>query len=247
MKGKDKEKKVKFKMFPVLHMFTIFNVLDEGKRLKATLKFKQLTCLFLVLTAVVMPFSSMPRALATMTVFSVTPTQGNVGTNVGVSSNLTTADGRYEIRFDDYLVVSGNASGTGVNATFAVPETYGGNHTVWVVDLATGDNASSVFNVTMAYSLNVVVPESPRQLQEGDSATIWANITGGDASKTYAMNITVVAPNNESSVTTVSAVTSSLGTGSASIDYPDDFSGNKTILVGNYGVSFNDTLATGAF
>jgi hypothetical protein len=99
----------------------------------------------------------------------------------------------------------------------------------------------------MAYSLNVVVPESPKQLQEGDSATIWANITGGDASKTYAMNITVVAPNNESSVTTVSAVTSSLGTGSASIDYPDDFSGNKTILVGNYGVSFNDTLATGAF
>jgi hypothetical protein len=45
----------------------------------------------------------------------------------------------------------------------------------------------------------------------------------------------------------VNVVSSSLGTGSASVVYPDNFSGNKTFLVGDYGVSFNDTLATGAF
>jgi hypothetical protein len=31
MKGKDKNKKVKFKMFSVLEVFTIFDVDDEGK------------------------------------------------------------------------------------------------------------------------------------------------------------------------------------------------------------------------
>lgn len=234
-------------MLPVLHMFTIFNVFDEGKRLKARLKIKQLTCLFLVLTAVVTSLSFLPSTVATMTVFSVSPSQGNVGASIQVSSNLTTADGKYEIRFDSNAVVSGNASGIDVNATFVVPETFGGNHTVWVVDVATGDNASSIFSVTTAYSLNVVVPESPRQLQEGDSAVIWANITGGDASKTYAANVTVVAPNNQSLAAMVNVVTSSLGTGSASVVYPNNFSGNRTFLVGNYGVSLNDTLATGAF
>jgi hypothetical protein len=234
-------------MLPVLHMFTILDVFDEGKRLKVRLKIKQLTCLFLVLAAIVMPLSFLPVAMATMNVFSVTPSQGNVGASVQVSSNLTTSDGRYEIRFDNSTVASGNASGVSVNATFVVPETVGGNHTVWVVDVATGDNASSVFSVTTAYSLKVVVPESPRQLQEGDSAAIWANITGGDASKTYVANVTVVPPNNTLFSTSVNVVTSSLGTGSASVVYPDNFSSAKTWMVGNYGVSFNDTLATEAF
>ena len=234
-------------MLPVLHMFTILNVFDEGKRLKVRLRTKQLTCLFLVLTAVVIPLSFLPGAVATMNVFSVNPSQGNVGASVQVSSNLTTADGRYEVRFDNSTVVSGTASGVSVNATFVVPETVGGNHTVWVVDVATGDNASSVFSVTTAYSLKVVVPESPRQLQQGDSAAIWANITGGDSSKTYAANVTVAAPNNQSFATMVSVAASPLGTGSASVVYPDNFSGAKTWLVGNHGVSFNDTLATGAF
>ena len=215
--------------------------------MKAWLKIKQLTCLLLVLATVMMPLSLMPSAVATMTMFSLIPSEGNVGVSVQVSSNLTTTDGRYEIRFDDSVVASGNASGIGVNATFVVPETFGGNHTIWVVDVATEDNASSIFSVTTAYSLNIVVPESPRQLQEGDSAVIWANITGGDSSKTNAANVTVVAPNNESYAAMVNVVTSSLGTGSASVVYPDSFSSNRTFLVGDYDVSFNDTLATGAF
>jgi len=247
MKGKDKNEKVKFKMLPVLHMFTILDVFDEGKRLNLWLNIKRLSCLFLVLTAVMMPLSFLPSAGATMNVFALNPSSGNVGTSVEVSSNLTTADGKYQVRFDDSVVASGNASGTSVKAPFVVPEAASGNHTVTVVDVATGDNASSIFAVTTSYSLNVVVPESPRQLQEGGSAAIRVNVTGGDANKTYVANVTVVSPSNESFVNMVNVTTSSLGTGLAGVLYPDNFSSARTWLVGYYGVSFNETLASGAF
>jgi hypothetical protein len=239
--------KVKFKMLLVLQMFTILDSFREGKRLNVRLVIKEFTCLFLLLAAVMMPLSFLPDVGAAMSVSALNPSSGNVGTSVQVLSNLTTANGTYQVLFDDSIVANGTASDTSVNASFVVPETFGGNHTATVVDVTTRDNASRTFTVTTFYSLRVVVPESPRQLQEGDSAAIWANVTGGDASRTYAANVTVVSPNNESFVKMVDIVTSSLGTGSASVSYPDGFSGAKTWLVGNYGASFNDTLATGAF
>ena len=208
---------------------------------------KEFTCLFLLLAAVMMPLSFLPDVGAAMNVSALNPSSGNVGTSVQVLSNLTTANGTYQVLFDASIVASGNASDTSVNASFVVPETFGGNHTATVVDMTTGDNASRTFTVTTSHSLRVVVPESPRQLQEGDSAAIWANITGGDASRTYSANVSVVSPKNESFVKIVDVVTSSLGTGSASVSYPDDFSGARTWLVGNYGASFNGTLAAGAF
>ena len=239
--------KVKFKMLLVLQMFTLLDSFREGKRLNVRLVIKEFTCLFLLLAAVMMPLSFLPDVGAAMSVSALNPSSGNVGTSVQVLSNLTTANGPYQVLFDDSIVAIGNASDTSVNASFVVPETFGGNHTATVVDVTTGGNASRTFTVTTSYSLRVVVPESPRQLQEGDSAAIWANVTGGDASKTYSANVSVVSPNNESFVKMVDVVTSSLGTGSASVSYPDGFSGNRTRLVGNYGASFNDTLATGTF
>jgi hypothetical protein len=228
-------------------MFTILDSFGEGKRLKVRLVIKEFTCLFLLLAAVMMPLSFLPDVGAAMNVSALNPSSGNVGTSVQVLSNLTTANGTYQVLFDTSIVASGNASDTSVNASFVVPETFGGNHTATVVDMTTGDNASRTFTVTTSHSLRVVVPESPKQLQEGDSAAIWANVTGGDASRTYSANVSVVSPNNESFVKIVDVVTSSLGTGSASVSYPDDFLGARTWLVGNYGASFNDTLATGAF
>lgn len=228
-------------------MFTILDSFGEGKRLNARLVIKEFTCLFLLLAAVMMPLSFLPDVGAAMNVSALNPSSGNVGTSVQVLSNLTTANGTYQVLFDTSIVASGNASDTSVNASFVVPETFGGNHTATVVDMTTGDNASRTFTVTTSHSLRVVVPESPRQLQEGDSAAIWANITGGDASRTYSANVSVVSPKNESFVKIVDVVTSSLGTGSASVSYPDDFSGARTWLVGNYGASFNGTLAAGAF
>jgi len=228
-------------------MFTILDSFGEGKRLNARLVIKEFACLFLLLAAVMMPLSFLPDVGAAMNVSALNPSSGNVGTSVQVLSNLTTANGTYQVLFDTSIVASGTASDTSVNASFVVPETFGGNHTATVVDMTTGDNASRTFTVTTSHSLRVVVPESPRQLQEGDSAAIWANIAGGDASRTYSANVSVVSPKNESFVKIVDVVTSSLGTGSASVSYPDDFSGARTWLVGNYGASFNGTLAAGAF
>src|SRR4030042_648267 len=184
--------KVKFKMLLVLQMFTILDSFREGKRLNVRLVIKEFTCLFLLLAAVMMPLSFLPDVGAAMSVSALNPSSGNVGTSVQVLSNLTTANGTYQVLFDDSIVANGTASDTSVNASFVVPETFGGNHTATVVDVTTRDNASRTFTVTTFYSLRVVVPESPRQLQEGDSAAIWANVTGGDASRTYAANVTVV-------------------------------------------------------
>lgn len=229
-------------------MFTILQVFEEGKRLvKFQLRFSQFMCVFFIMVVVAASFSFLPRVSAEMNITDMVPTQGPVGQSVALTSNLTTSNGSYEIRFDDSVVASGNASGNSVSTSFVVPETTAGNHTVRVFDLTTGDNASLLFSVTTSYFLNVVTPESPRQLQEGDSVNVWVNVTGGDSSTTYVANVTVVAPNNASFVKMVNLPTSIAGTGSATASYPNDFTNANTSLVGNYGVSFNDTLGTGAF
>ncbi len=54
-------------MHPVLEMFTILDVKFEGRRLaKIQLRTKQLICLFLMLTSMVLGFSFLPRARAGM-------------------------------------------------------------------------------------------------------------------------------------------------------------------------------------
>ena len=214
---------------------------------KFQLRVSQSICVFFIIVVVAASFSFLPRVSAEMNVISIVPTHGAVGESVVLTSNLTTSNGTYQVRFEDSVVASGNASGNAVSTSFVVPETTAGNHTVKVVDLTTGDNASTLFNVTTSYFLNVVVPESPRQLQEGDSANIWVNVTGGNSSVTYVANVTVAAPNNASFVKMVNLPTSVAGTGSATTSYPNDFTNASTALVGNYGVSFNDTLGTGAF
>lgn len=214
---------------------------------KFRLRFSQCMCFFFIMVVVVASFSFLPKVSGEMSVTSINPTEGAVGQSAILTSNLTTSNGSYQVRFDDSVVASGNASGNAVSTSFAVPETTAGNHTVRVVDLTTGDNASIVFSVATSYFLNVVVPVSPRQLQEGDSANIWVNVTGGNSSVTYVANVTVVAPNNASFVKMVNLPTSVAGTGSATTSYPNDFTNASTALVGNFGVSFNDTLGTGAF
>ena len=229
-------------------MFTILQVFEEGKRLvKFQLRFSQSMCVFFIMVVVAASFSFLPRVSAEMNITDMVPTQGAVGQSVLLTSNLTTSNGSYQVRFDDLVVANGNASGNAVSSSFVVPEATAGNHTVRVVDLTTGDNASVLFDVTTSYSLNVVTPESPRQLQEGDSANIWMNVTGGDSNVTYAANVTVVTPNNASFVKLVNLPTSDVGIGSVTVSFPNDFVNANTTLVGNYGVFFNDTLGTGVF
>jgi hypothetical protein len=215
---------------------------------RITFKIGQLTCLLLLLTVAVMSLSLLPRVQAGIAITSIVPTSGTVGTSVQLVSNLTTANGTYQIRFDDALMYSGNATANVVSATFTIPEAAAGNHTVWVVDVATGENASALFSVSTSYNMTIGVPQAPKQLQEGDSVPISLNITGGESNAIYVANITVQDPNSVSYLEMVNFTVSTVGSAIANVSYPGDFSsGANTSLVGNYNVFFNDSLSTGAF
>jgi hypothetical protein len=200
------------------------------------------------LTLAVMSLSLLPNVQAGIAVTSMTPTSGTVGTSVQLISNLTTANGTYQIRFDDALVSTGNATANSLNATFIIPEAAAGNHTVWVVDVATGENASRGFSVSTSYNMTIEVPEAPKQLQEGDSVPISVNITGGESNAVYAVNFTIQNPNNATYVKMVNVAVSATGSAFESVSYPGDFSsGANTSLVGDYSVFLNTTLSTAAF
>jgi len=235
-------------MHPVLEMFTILDVNFEGRPLaKIQLRVKQLTCLFLMSTSMLLGFSFLPSARAGMTIFSISPANGNVGTQVQLTANLTTANGVYNITFNGVVQAVGKASGNDVNASFTVPEAVAGNYTVAVVDVETNENVTGVFTVSTAYTLDVNVPQAPRQLQEGDSVPILVNVTGGDSNTAVVANITVQTPANTTYTEQLGISTSALGSGNATLVYPGNFSGANTNYVGDYGVSLNLSVATKSF
>lgn len=215
--------------------------------LKTRLKTVQLlTCLVLILTSGFITLSLLPKAVAGMSILGVNPNTGNVGTQVAVTANLTTANGNYDVYFDQDLTASGTANASIVSATFIVPQTIAGNHNVTVIDVATHDNANATFTVTTSYSL--VIPALTKPLQENDSIPISINITGGESGKTYVANITVQPPTNVSYVNMLNVKTSTLGNGTATANYPSDFSaGANTSFVGNYAVFFNTTMGSQTF
>jgi hypothetical protein len=194
--------------------------------------------LFLMLTSIVLGFSLLPNARAAMTI-SLIPDSGNVGSTVALVANLTTNNGAYNVTFEGaFLNCSGNAIGNQVNATFTVPETTSGNHTVTIIDLNSSDTAVGFFIVSTAYSLNVTVPQAPQRLQENDSVPIVMGVTGGNTSISYNANITVSTPANVACNGTLNIPISALGSGEATLFYPDNFtSGANTTYVGNYAVS----------
>lgn len=204
-------------------------------------------CLFLMLTSVLLGFSFLPRARAVMQVFSISPATGNVGTNVTMTANLTTTNGGYNVTFDGAVQVVGNAINNTVTASFFVPEATLGNHTVAVVDVSTLENATYVFYVSTAYYMNVTVPPSPTQLQEGNSVPISLNVTGGNSNVTYGAQVVVQSPDNSTYSEALGLSTSTLGSGIVTLVYPGNFStGANTKYVGNYAVSSNLT-ASAAF
>jgi hypothetical protein len=241
-------------MHPVLEMFTILDVKFEGRYLvKIQLRTKQLMCLFLILTSMMLGFSFLSRAGAGMQMFSISPSAGNVGTNVTVTANVTTPNGGYNVTFDGIVQAAGNATGNNVTASFSVPEATFGSHDVAVFDVNTGENVTGVFTVSTAYSMNVTVPQTPKQFQEGDLVPISIGVTGGNPSSTVA-TISVQTPaqalDNASHTEPLNISTSDVGSGKITLTYPGNFSGLTTNYVGNYTVSiisFNSTVATNTF
>ena len=206
------------------------------------------TIILLVLTFTVMT-SFFPKAKAETEIISIAPSSGNVGTSVQLIANISTENGEYTVKFDELDVASGNAVEYEVNATFNVPDSLSGNHTILVTDVTAGENGTRTFEVLTSYSLEVLPKvEPPAQLQEGDGIQILLNITGGEENKQYIANVTVQAPNNVSYTRLLDVPTSAMGSGNETITYPNDFSADaNTSLTGEYKIFFNTTLATETF
>jgi len=237
-------------MLPVLEVFTNLNGLNEGKHLTKPLfaKIKPLVILLIILTSTMITLSFLAETKAETKILSINPHEGKVGETVQLNANVTTENGKYVIRFDGETITSGNASGIDVEATFTVPSASAGSHEIMIIDVNAGENDTAAFTVLTSYSMEIDVPEPPKQLQEGDPVPISVNVTGGESSKTFVANITVQAPTNVSYTNMLDVNTSDVGNGSAAIIYPEHFPiGANTNFAGKYKVFLNGTLADQTF
>jgi len=237
-------------MLPVLEVFTNLNGLNEGKHLTKPLfaKIETLAILLIILTSTMVTLSFLPEIKAETRIVFINPYEGNVGSTVQLNANVTTENGEYVIRFDGETIASGNATGIDVDATFTVPFASAGSHEVMIIDVNAGENGTTAFTVLTSYSMEIDVPEPPKQLQEGDAVPISVNITGGKSSKTFVANITVQAPTNVSYINMLNVTTSNVGNGSATIIYPEHFPiGANTKYTGEYKTFLNGTLANQTF
>lgn len=176
---------------------------------------------------------------------------GYIGDKVSVAGTINTTDGVCQIWFGSQMVNETHAVGNNVSATFLVPQTPKGNYTLMLKDVKANVNASISFSVNTAYYIQAKTPALPNQLQEGDQVGVWVNVTGANANKTYAANVTVKFPTPINTVfwALVKFNTTSTGEGhNLTAVYPNSFQGTAhTNFTGVYSAAFNSTLATTTF
>ena len=213
----------------------------------------------MIALAITLAFSFvLPRVEAVgVAITSVSPVTkiGKVGDDVRIMGTINNTGGRYRIFFRNQIVVDQNASGNNVNATFKVPQAPKGNHTMILQDVDKNINATSSFIVNTVYHVKVDKSSlvAPKQWQQGQSVTIWVNITGGEANKANAANVTVKVPSpaNETFWSLLRFNTSDVGYGARMATYPNaSFSGtwgSHTNYTGAYTIAYNTTGVTDSF
>ena len=212
--------------------------------------------MFILIVAIVFSSVLVRVQAVNVAITNITPVlkTGKVGDSVNIIGTINTTNGAYRIMFEKQVVVSQNASGSAVNASFTVPQIAQGNHTLILQDVTKNVNATSSFIVSPAYYLKVdkgALVEN-RLFQEESSVTFWANITGGTANKAYSANITVSFPSplSNKSWSIIKINTTDSGYGAGKITYPNasTFSETPTTnYTGTYSVTFNQTLASDSF
>jgi len=195
-----------------------------------------------------MALSFLPKAKAETKIISLAPSSGNVGTTVQLIANISTPDGLYKISFNGDELLSGNASGNNVTASFTIPHAPEGAHDVTMIDMKTGESDTATFTVLTSYSFEPALPESPAQLQQEANVTISANITGGKSNYTYP-NIKVQTPSgNLTYEALINITTNAVGDYYRNLTYPADFSsGANTNFTGDYKVLLNETAVNSFF
>lgn len=220
-------------------------------RTNASGKKKIITAFIILLIVTTLTRSFIPQATATPTsITSIDPEIGHVGDTIQIIGDIDTTNGTYTIFFDEEKVRNGTASDKTVNATFSVPNRPKDNYFVRLYDETTGYTDTTIFTLETAYYIEAVVPSLPKQLQEGQSTEIRANVTGGTKNTHYIANITVTDPLNTVFFNASIQLTDTTHTGDgwANALYPRDFgSSAHTNLTGVYKIAFNNILATGNF
>ncbi len=241
---------VKFKMLPVVEVVTILSTKREGKHLMKLMprKIKPLTFLLLTLTLAVTSLSLLTQANAETKIITITPQEGNVGTTLQLTANISTTDGQYRIMFDENEVLSGNATGNNVTASFSIPYAPEGAHNVTIMDMTKAENDTKTFTVLTSYSFIPITPESPTQVQEGGNVTISINLTGGTSNYIYPNVMVQIPYGNQTYEASRNITTTSTGDFYDNLTYPNEFSsGANTNFTGEYRVLFNATVVNQFF
>jgi hypothetical protein len=225
----------------------------EGKHVHERLskRAKVVATFVAMLLAATFLASLLPEVTATpspVEIVSIDPVSGPVGETVRVIGGIDITNGSYQIFFDGKEVKNGNATETEVNTTFTVPLSAKGNHSVTLVDVASGNQSLPVnFNVITSYYVNV----KPTRIQEGLNTTITVGVNDAEANTTLTFTINITDPQPAIYTATLNVSTNATGSGSNSILYYGDFSADaNTNYVGTYDISVvgvNEILATGNF
>lgn len=216
-----------------------------------------------ILVAIIM--TSMLTALlptlsvGAVTLTSITPNSGNIGTSVRLIGTIDTLGGAYKVGFDtdgsgsiqwtwaNETVDDGNAPADSydINTTWTVPGCLGSDaglqHMVALRDEQTLAVQVTYFSVV---TLRQATP-SPAYAQEGDNVTIFIDVTGGTvANQLNRYTVKVVNPVGVTyTETNVNFTTDAVGTGQGNCTFPVDFSsGANTGLSGTYTVLVDRVL-----
>ncbi|TRO51871.1 hypothetical protein E2P61_04910 [Candidatus Bathyarchaeota archaeon] len=217
---------------------------------KSRLKEKAVT--FTLLIVLLVSFLFMPLSVVTgqlgVSILLVNPEEeGVVGDTVNLQGTIDTTNGRYQIWFDEILVITSNSEGYYVNSNFSIPSLPEGDHLITLRDVTRNVNDTYEFKLKLAYFIKAVIPASPTQLQEGEDVVLNVTIAGVQSSTTHYANVTVELPKPLGTAysRTVQLVAQSGETvATALVTYPADAfqpEGALSNYAGSYKAYFNKT------
>lgn len=217
---------------------------------------KQVAFLFtVILFSTFFIVSHSRKVSADLAINTLSKYTGFVGDQVELIGEIITVNGTYEILFDGIPIKSANATLNSVQDRFSVPNGTSGDHMIRLRDVSNvTESAALNFTIQTQYAIRAIVPEEPRQLQQGENITLLTEITGGNASRTYRASISVVDPSNVnySSGELIIQINSS-GYGSTIITYPEELHNGQphTFYTGIYNLFLldrnNESLAVEDF
>jgi hypothetical protein len=222
---------------------------DMNKKLLKTTK----AAVFILLACTLILGSLQTLKVTADVTITIKPTKGQVGTTIEINATIETENGFYIVRWNGTSnVTTGYAIGNTVQTSFVAPQTAGApggrNITVELIDNTTQNVGTATFELFTGYHIKAVTPPPPLQMQEGATTNIWVNITGGEPNTSYAANITVKDPANNTYTFSTELTTNTTGYGERNITYPTNFTaGAHTNYTGRYTVAFNETLVTSEF